>query len=137
MRSVHHTTCFGMTRQLLIEIQWLTNTSHYFSRYNIKITNWDLIENSIHIPDVTFARLAAANFHYSLFEKLVEGLSPLSIFNIPEDPVIDIHYGQYGKFVTGLHSISDCNRDKKDVFDIDENNNGGIADDKVIDNNNN
>lgn len=74
-------------------MQPLTDASYYFFRYNTTTVNWDSIENSINISDVTFACLAATNHNYNLFGKLVEGLSPLPITDTLENPVIDTHYG--------------------------------------------
>lgn len=84
---MHHITCFDITRQLLIGMQLLTGASYHFFRYNTTTADWDSIKNSIDTPDVTFTRLTAANLYYGLFEKLVEGFSPPSISDIPENPV--------------------------------------------------
>ncbi len=96
--------------------------------------DWNAIEGSINAVDVLFARLAAANLHYGLFGELVEGFSLLPISDIPEDLVVSTHYWQYGKLLAGSHPTSDRNCYKKDSLDTDENNNGGVADDKVADN---
>lgn len=66
----------------------MTGASHNFSRYNTTTVDWDSIQNFIDALHVTFAGLAAANLHYGLFGELFEGLSPLPISDIPEDPVV-------------------------------------------------
>lgn len=94
-------------------------------------TNWDVIKNSTNTPNVSFTCLATTNLHYDLFGELVEGLSPLPISDIPNDPVIGTYYRQYSELVAGPRPTSDCDRYKKDAFDVDENNDGGAADDRV------
>lgn len=120
--------------QLLIGIQLLTGISHHFFRYNTTIVDWDSIKNSIDAPDVTFACLATANFHYGLFGERVEGLSLLPISNIPEIPIVDTHYGQYSELVADP-PISDRDCYNKNTVDTNENDDGGVGDDRVADNN--
>lgn len=109
----------------------LTGASHHFFNYDMTIADWDLIENSSAL-DVSFACLAAANLHYSSYKKLVEGLFFLPISDTPEDSV-GTHYRQYSKLVVGPRLTSDCNHDKKDGLDTDENNDGGVTDDRAAD----
>ncbi len=114
-------------------MQLLTGASYHFFRYNTTTADWDSIKNSIDTSDVTFTRLAAANLYYGSFEKLVEGFSPLSISDIPENPV---------ELMASPRHTSDRNRYKKDTFVVDKNNDGeavddGAVDDRAIDENNN
>ncbi len=90
------------------------------------------MENFINIPDISFAYLAASILHYGLFGKLVEGLSPLSIFDIPENLNVGIHYRRYSELVAGPHPTFNCNCYKKDAHNTDENNNGGVVEDGVV-----
>lgn len=54
--------------------------------------------------------------------------------DLPEDHVVDIYYMQYDKLVAGPRPTSDCNRNKEDALEIDENNDGRVADDGVAGN---
>lgn len=114
-------------------MQLLTSASHHFFNYDMTTAHWDSIENSIEAPDVSFACLAATNLHYGLYGDFVEGLSFLSISNILEDSVCT-YYGQYGELVVGFRPTSDRDCDKEDGFDVDENDDGGAADNKAADN---
>lgn len=68
-----------------------------------------------------------------MLRKLIEGIPPLPISNILEDPIIDTYYEQDGELLAGSGPISDCNRKKKDSFDADKNNDRGVSDDKIAD----
>ncbi len=68
-----------------------------------------------------------------MFGELVEGLSPLPISDIPEDPVVGTHYGRYGELEAGPRLTSDCDRYEKDALNVDENDDGGAADDGAAD----
>lgn len=95
-------------------------------------TNWNSIKNSIDASDIAFACLSTANFHYGLFEKLFEGLSPLSIFDIPKDPIVGTYYRQYRELVVSPSTFN-CNHYNKDIIDTDEKNDGQVADNRVAD----
>lgn len=123
-----------MTQQWLIGMQLLTNTLYHLFRYNITIANWNTIKNSTNAPDILFACLTTINLYYNLFKKLVESFLPFLISNTPKNSVVGIYYGQYDELVTVFYLSSDCNCYKEDAFDIDENNNMRVVEDRIADN---
>lgn len=97
--------------------------------------DWNIIENSTNAPDVSFTCPTTANLYYSLFGEFVEGFSSFPIFDTSENPIVDTYYGQYGELVTGPCPTFDCNFYREDDFDKDDNNDREVADNQVIDNN--
>lgn len=69
----------------------------------------------INALDILFAYLAITNLQYSLFEKHVEGFSPLSISDASEDPIIGIYFGQYSNLVIDFPLDADENNDRKEA----------------------
>lgn len=108
---MHHTTYFGMTRQLLIRMQLLIDVSYHFFRYNTTTADWHKIENFTDAHNVSFACLATASLYYGPFGKLFEGFSSLLISDIPKNSVVGTYYRQHDKLVAGHSRFTpDCNR---------------------------
>ena len=63
-----------------------------------------------HVPDISFARLAAANLHYCSFGELVES-PPFS--GLVSCSIAITHYGRYGELVEGLN-IATMFKDNKE-----------------------
>lgn len=88
----------------------LTGVSRNLFRYETTTADWDAAKYINNVPDVSFARFAAANLHYGSYGELVEGPPLLSISdNKREDCGVGSHYGRYGKLVAGPRPISDGN----------------------------
>lgn len=89
---MHHNTCFGIIRQLLIGMQLLTDTSSHFFMYNMTSVNCHVIANLIDALVILFACLVIDNLHYYLFAKLVESFSLFPISDIRKDFIVSTNY---------------------------------------------
>lgn len=93
---------------------------YHFSKYDITIYNQVTLDKNNHIPDISFACLAAASLHYDVFKKLVEGL-PFSdqVFC----SIVITHYRWYNKFMEGPYLFTTFKDYKEGGININRKNN--------------
>ena len=66
------------------------------------MSDWGALGKNKHNPDISFARLAAANLHYGEYDELLE--SPLLLPQVSdgtEHSFVSSHYGRYGQLMEG------------------------------------
>ena len=107
----------------------LTGVSCHSSRYETTTCDWAALNKDNHVPDISFARLAAANLHYGAFGELVEGLLPSGLVS---RFVAITHYGRYGELVEGPNPVATLKDHKEGGVDVDGKNGGVDADGKDV-----
>ena len=88
--------------------------------YKTTTADWAQLENGKKHPDVSFARLAAANVHYGAFGELLEGPLPVKVIDKASDKVVETHHGRYGELVEGPRPSFQVRTDfDTDAVDVD------------------
>ena len=97
----------------------LTGRSCHYSRYDTTTSDWAALDKGKHDPDVSFARLAAANLHYGEFGELLEGPLPSpQVSDGTGHSSVSSHYGRYGQLMEGPPPVT-TRKDVEEGVDVD------------------
>ena len=103
----------------------LTGRSCHSSRYDTTTSDWAALDKGKHDPDVSFARLAAANLHYGEFGELLEGPFPLpQVSDGIGHSSVSSHYGRYGQLMEGPPPVT-THKDVEEGIDVDDDDDDG------------